>query len=90
MTAKGSTAYGWAQRFTVADTGDARLTHRSPAWYTLLLGAQVLLWLADRLGAADLAPPRGPAIDPDQRACRRPGGGPVMKSRWPAVVAIRH
>jgi hypothetical protein len=40
------TGYGWAQRFEAGSIGATRLTHSSPSWYPVLLGAQVLLWIA--------------------------------------------
>ena len=64
-----STAYGWSQRFTVGDTGDARLTHSSPAWYALLLVAQVLLWLAAIVWVRRTSPRRG--VRQSNRAARQ-------------------
>jgi hypothetical protein len=71
---EGSTAYGWAQRFTVADTGDTHLSHRSSSWYTLLLGAQILLWLAAIVWVRRTSPRRG--VRRSTRA-RQPAVGPV-------------
>ena len=43
----------------MGDTGDARLTHGSPAWYAVLLGAQILLWLAAIVWVRRTSPRRG-------------------------------
>jgi hypothetical protein len=43
--AERSTAYGWAQQFTVDDTGRSRITHTTPVWYPILVAVQIVLWV---------------------------------------------
>ena len=39
-------AYGWATAFDTGDGGEAALSYRTSIWYRVLLGFQVLVWLA--------------------------------------------
>jgi hypothetical protein len=93
LTVDGSTAprrsaYGWAAAFDTGDGGDAVLSYRTSVWYRLLLGLQVLLWLAVLVAVlrmrfsaqgtspAPRPPPAPPGGDGTSQAARR-ALGPV-------------
>ena len=85
-----------ARRRTAGRSGSPRgtpatpaLTHDSPAWYAVLLGAQILLWLAAIVWVRRTSPRRG--LRQSNRAARNEAAaaeGAGMTRRWPALLAI--
>jgi GT2 family glycosyltransferase len=71
--AERSTAYGWAQQFTVDDTGRSRITHTTPAWYPLLVAVQIVLWLGAAFWVRRTSPRR--AARKARRAATVAGSG---------------